>query len=119
MKHAETALHIAIVNFLRLTLPEDAVLWHSASGEVRDKRTAAKLKAMGVVPGLCDLFIFWNRQLIGIEIKAPGGRLSKEQVEMHKRLVRAGAFVTVAYDIDAVARTLNSLKVPMKARLAA
>lgn len=39
--------------------PRYAHIFHPASGELRDKRTAAKLKRMGVRRGLLDLYLIY------------------------------------------------------------
>ena len=43
-------LHIPLVSTLRWCLRPDVVWRHVPNGEHRDPRTAAKLKAMGVLP---------------------------------------------------------------------
>ena len=65
------------------------------NGEERDKRTAAKLKAMGVLPGVADLVFVWhptvwqttvfsnNRKGVNIlflELKAPKRKPSDVQI---------------------------------------
>ena len=46
-----TSLHIPLVAMLRWCLRPDVIFRHYPAGEHRDPRTAAKLKAMGVLPG--------------------------------------------------------------------
>lgn len=69
-------------------LPDLAWLYHTPSGEKRDKRTAGRLKAMGVKPGIPDALmpvlrydashnIVWHG--FAGELKAPGGTTSDDQ----------------------------------------
>lgn len=83
----ELSLHIAVAQLLKVACNPDWRWTHIPSGEHRDIRTAAKLKAMGVKPGWPD-FIFIgpstdHDQIIDVaflELKRKGkGRLSDEQ----------------------------------------
>lgn len=66
--------------FAARLMRSDLIWCHVPNGELRDKRTAAKLKLMGVKPGVPD-FLFFTEPRTAIEMKrADGkGRLSKEQ----------------------------------------
>jgi hypothetical protein len=55
-----TALHIPLVSMLRWCIRPDVIWRHVPNGEHRDPRTAAKLKAMGVLPGSADLEFHWS-----------------------------------------------------------
>jgi len=69
------------------------LLFHIPNGEYRNKQTAARLKKMGVLPGVPDLFI--PKYRIFIEMKnSVGGKLSKSQKEMIEML-RNECFMTV------------------------
>lgn len=53
----ELSHHIAVADVLRRFARDDVIWFHPANGEHRDKRTAAKLRAMGVQPGAPDFVI--------------------------------------------------------------
>ena len=55
----EIDLHVELVAVLRLVLKPTVLWWHTPNGEHRDPKTAAKLKAMGVLPGVPDLQFHW------------------------------------------------------------
>src|SRR6187551_2110309 len=55
----EIDLHVELVAILRLVLKPTVLFWHTPNGEHRDPKTAAKLKAMGVLPGVPDLQFHW------------------------------------------------------------
>lgn len=73
----------------------DLLFWHTPNGEDRDAAVAIVLKAMGVEPGVPDLFFPTLR--LFIEMKAPGGRMSESQARVREKLLLAGYIVRV-YD---------------------
>jgi hypothetical protein len=99
-----TRLHIPLVRMLRLCIKPDVIWRHVPNGEHRDVRTAAKLKAMGVVPGSADLEFFWSAddrlRVLFLELKLPGRKLSDAQVEFALRATMIGAQHFVATSID-------------------
>lgn len=98
---SETALHIAIADIPRRFCRADWLWWHTPNGEVRDPRTAAKLKAMGVRPGVPDLVLLGpDGRLHCIEIKTHDGRLSDEQSQFREFCIARGIPFVVAYTID-------------------
>jgi hypothetical protein len=69
------------------------VAWHTPNGGKRDAFEAKRLKDMGVVSGVPDYWLLWGT-LYGLEFKKPGaGRLSDAQIELHPRLIHAGAVI--------------------------
>lgn len=118
LQASERQVQVSVVQFLNRALPDDAVVYHPANGGHRHPAVAAKLKAEGVVSGVPDLALVWRGRAIFIELKARNGRLKKSQIEMHKRLVLAGAVVLpIARSIDEVADFLETLGMPLKGKL--
>lgn len=80
--------------------PELAFLYHPANGEKRGKLTAAKLKRMGVKPGVPDLILPLPRGgYVGLAVemkRTDGGRVSPEQRAWHAALAEFGHCVAVA-----------------------
>ena len=97
---AEHAEQVAFVNWFRMQYPR--VLIHSipngahlAGTDAQRAAKMARLKAEGLVPGVPDLFIpVWR---VWVEMKRPGGVVSKEQRDVHARLRDAEYAVIVAY----------------------
>lgn len=61
-------------------------------------RKGATLKAMGLRPGVPDLFLAMMRGGFGglyVEVKGPKGRLSKVQRDYHAKLIKQGYCVRV------------------------
>jgi len=78
------------------------VMWHTPNNGRRGQDGALEgkfLKEMGVKPGIPDLF-FLHGGLFGLELKKADGSLSKDQRNLHPRLVAAGARVATAYSLD-------------------
>ena len=74
----EFELQIAIMGQFRWRRAPGWKGFHTANGEKRDKRTGAKLKAMGVEPGIPDLvFIAPDGRAHFLEVKRKGERVVK------------------------------------------
>jgi hypothetical protein len=111
--HPEESLHIAVAQFLDLALPDDAV-WTTIPAGGGGKVRGAHLKAMGYKPGWPDILVVYRGRTICIELKAPGGTLSKPQKALHPRLTLAGALVYTAKRIEEVEGFLRVL-MPLRA----
>ena len=100
-----TSLHIPLVAMLRWCLRPDVIWRHYPAGELRDKRTAAKLKAMGVLAGSADLEFFYRNAagvpcLLFLELKLPGRKCSEAQMGFALAVKLLGAEYEVACTID-------------------
>lgn len=77
---SEAQIHKAIVSYLNLEMTGGWLWFHPANGEARTPQTGAKLKAMGVRPGIPDLvFVSPNGRVHFMEIKRPGAVLNLAQ----------------------------------------
>ena len=105
---SELQLHISLVAYFQRMKFPDSVGEHSPNGEMRDKRTGAKLKAMGTLPGAADYTITrraaWSLdclpEVFKIEFKHRGGKQSEAQKAYQKAIVACGAIYVVIDDID-------------------
>jgi len=115
----ELALHIPLVSLIKQSICAGWSFTHPASGEHRDPRTAAKLKAMGVTPGFPDLIFFGPEQRVYfLELKRKGGVLSEQQKNVRFNLMRAGFDYHVTSDIKDAVEQLNALGI-IRARVSA
>lgn len=85
MKATEAGEQIAFIQWAR---NNGILALHIPNGEYRDKRTASRLKLMGVVAGVPDVFVPALHAFI--EFKSEKGRLSAAQREMISTLEQAG-----------------------------
>jgi hypothetical protein len=123
MKHEESKLQQACVKWFRLQYPSFArLLFAIPNGGARDKVTGSLLKAEGVVAGVPDLFLASPKILetgtgdlygyevthgLFIEMKAPGGKVTPRQAEMHKLLTAQGYEVALCWTFDEFKQTIE------------
>lgn len=104
----ELSHHIAVADVLRRFARDDVLWFHPANGEHRDKRTAAKLRAMGVQPGAPDFVVIVAGRVYLLEMKRPGGEKPRAaQRDFLFRAVAAGCETAVAFGVDAALDRLN------------
>lgn len=85
------------VQLLTLNGRSDCVWFAVPNGEYRSKRTGARLKAMGVRPGVADIAIILpGGKSAFMELKSPTGRLSPEQRVFRADAEAAGALYAIA-----------------------
>ena len=89
---------VAFVTWFRHTYPDVRII-AIPNGGARHPKTAADLKAEGVLPGVPDLFVpEWR---LWIEMKRQkGGRVSEEQKDMIKYLDGVGYASIVAHGAE-------------------
>jgi hypothetical protein len=108
-KHREVSFQIQLFSMLRWCIRPDVLFWHVPNGGYRDDREAAKLKAMGVLPGCADLEFHWVeidalqrkcRRVLHLELKTDKGRLSDAQASFALAVKLLGDEYHVARSID-------------------
>jgi|SRR6516165_1994427 len=83
----EHKLQMALVQLINLQCRrKDVTFYHPANGEQRDDRTGAKLKAMGLLPGVSDLMIYFGHEVLALELKARGRKLTEDQKWFGERM---------------------------------
>ena len=105
MRRPEELIHRAVVQHLELRKAPGVMFTHPASGGGRSKAEAGIMKALGVRPGWPDLVgvVFdgaGEMRVWGLELKAPQGRLTKEQREWIKAVSDAGHYAGWASSVD-------------------
>ena len=124
-RRLEHPVHVAILNGLRACLPVGAVVYHIGNGEARSAAAGARLKEMGVLPGMPDLCVLCRRQAIYFEVKAPTGigrrgkqlaprRPSDAQRETIAAIIANGFPVAVVDNIDAAKAFLTGLGIKLR-----
>lgn len=120
MKHLERDLQIECVKLLRLILLPD-VLWTAIDHASASPRARIMHSAMGVVAGISDIFIAWERRIslgvetnetLWMELKSSTGRLSPEQVEWSRRCQNIGHHFVVVRSVKDMVNALNQFNVP-------
>jgi hypothetical protein len=109
---SELQIQIALIERLGWMCLPDCVYFHVPNGELRDKRAAAKLKAMGELPGVSDIEFIYNDQagrlhVLFLELKARGRRPSDDQQIFGRRVSRLGCAFECADSIDQAVEILQ------------
>lgn len=83
-------------------LKPGVICWHTPNGGHRDPVEAKRLKESGVLPGFPDVAHLYGGLFL-LEFKHPNGkgRLSPAQLDLHPRLVAAGAVVETVDNLQA------------------
>lgn len=99
----EIILHMQVAKLLRTYARADWQFTHVPNGEVRDKRTAAKLKQMGTRAGWPDFILIPPHGLLHcLELKRIGEKLTGEQNLFRKWCIANGIPHVVAFTLDEV-----------------
>ena len=114
-QYPEAELQAAVMKYLDLALPPDAIAHHSPGEGKRTKAAQATLRRSGYKAGWPDVLVIFRGKAFLIELKTPVGRVSMAQRAMHKRLVYAGAEVMVCRNLDEVYAALKEACVPLRA----
>lgn len=85
----EDQIQKMLLDWIKRACP-GAVVFAVPNGEHRNKRTAAKLKGLGVLPGAPDLVIAHNGVIAFVEVKRPKGRQSPQQKAFQERCAEQG-----------------------------
>ena len=104
----EAIIHEAVIEHLRTYAKPGVIFWHSPNGGKRSAQWAAKLKRMGVLPGVSDIVLFYGGQLFALELKASNGRPTELQLAFIASVEKQGGFGCVCHSIDAAVRVLKS-----------
>ena len=105
----EIALHMAVAGTLRRFIRPDWRWSHYPAGELRNPRTAAKLKAMGVMTGWPDLLLLSpTGRVHGLELKREGCVLSKAQEDFQVWCITHGVPYSAASTIKETLAVLDA-----------
>lgn len=113
----EYALHCVVVDYLNIALDRNACIWRSSLDGARlTKKTADRHKRINaIVPGWPDLwFVKPSGMSFAIELKLPTTGCSKDQTNLHLRLMTFGVLTYVCRSLDEVIATLLKQGVPLR-----
>lgn len=89
MRHDEDDLQREVCGLLQLYENRgDLTFFAVPNGGHRNKREAARLKGLGVRPGVADLVLVFDGHVIFLELKSAEGRQSDSQKAFHDRVFR-------------------------------
>ena len=106
---SEDSIQRALVDRWRWLGAPGSILAHLPNGGFRNKATAGRMRAQGVLPGVPDLLIGSPASgLAFMELKRRGGRLSPAQREVHAILRGIGVEVLTLDDLDTAIAALEA-----------
>lgn len=114
----EADLQAQVIRALTVALPPGAVFYHTVNEGKRGWKAQADFKRLGGRAGIPDLTILHEGRALFIELKAPKGRVTRTQADMHAKLTAAGCDVLVARSVEEVLDWLAD-RLPMRGRIAA
>jgi hypothetical protein len=80
----EQKIQILCIKWFRMQYPHLAkLLFAVPNGGSRHKLEAANMKKEGVLAGVPDILFVYKTKVYAIEMKAPKGRLSQSQKDLH------------------------------------
>lgn len=100
MRRPEQAIQRAVFQHIAARPAPGVFAFHPANGGRRSPLEAAIMKGLGVVAGVPDVIAIREGAVFGLELKAPGGRVSAAQIAVHDALRAAGAKIAIATGID-------------------
>jgi hypothetical protein len=105
----EITLHMSVAKVLRDHARPEWQWCHIQNGELRDKRTAGKLKQMGTKPGWPDFVLIPPAgQLHCLELKRLGETLSDAQEDFQLWCIRHNVPHSVAFTFDAALAAIDA-----------
>lgn len=105
----EEIVHIAIMDYLRVTLDADCVAVHIPSEAKRSGANWAVLQSLGYINGMPDIWILYRGTIAFIEVKSAEGRLSPDQEAFLEWTRTRGYHGTVARNVDDVRAFLTQI----------
>jgi hypothetical protein len=91
------------------------LVFHPANEGKRSKAEGARLKALGLTPGIPDLCLIAPvGRVFFIEVKTPRGSLSPEQVAIHSWLTAIGVPCAVCRSINDARLALKEWGIPTR-----
>ena len=111
MKRIEQTIQKAVIQHLRRRKVDGVIFWHTdnnvgVSGPRGAVQGAIK-KSLGVRAGVSDILAFHRSKLFCLELKAPGGRPTEEQLKFIGEVKSQGGFGVVAEGLDEAIRALE------------
>jgi hypothetical protein len=111
MQRPEQAIHKAVAAHLRQRGAPGVVWWHTANNVgIRGRRghiQGAIAKGMGVRAGVSDILALHKGKFYALELKAPGGRPTEDQLAFIADVKANGGFTCVAEGLSEAIRAIE------------
>ena len=97
---SEDAIQRAVFEHLAVRGAPGVFAFHPANGGYRRPVEAARLKALGVRPGVPDVIAIHHGQVFAIELKREGGRPTDAQLQAIEDIRAAGGHAQLCHGLD-------------------
>lgn len=120
---SEDALHRAVAAYLRLALAAPTV-WTTIPAGGGGRVRGAQLKAKGLHRGWPDLIVLHPSPtvggpiVLGLELKAKGGRISPDQKAVMSAFAACNAWYVLCRSVEEVERACRYVGIPLQASIA-
>jgi hypothetical protein len=116
MERPEQQIHKAVADHLRQRGAPGVLWWHTGQGVKIGGRRSRKgiaiqgsiMKGLGVRAGVSDILALHQGKFFALELKAPGGRPTEEQLRFIDEVRANGGNVCIAEGIDEALRALET-----------
>lgn len=122
-KRPEQQFQKTVVQFLSRAL-RSPTIWTAFPAGGGGRVRGAILKSMGLQPGWPDILVVHPLPranhgvvLVGLELKAPKGKISPEQERMADNFIRAGAHYPLCKSLEEVEHWLRKFGIPVYAKV--
>jgi hypothetical protein len=96
----ESAMQRALFSHLKVRASAGVFAFHVPNGGYRKPIEAAILKGLGVRAGVPDVIALHDGKFFALELKAPGGRPTANQLEAITAINDAGGYAAWTDDLD-------------------
>jgi len=107
---SEADIQIQVVEYVSLLAAQCGFIFCSIPNEGKDRANPArlaKLKRMGLRPGVADLVFIKDGRAYFLEMKKPGGKQSDDQIDFQLDAACAGAQYAVAWSFEEAVKILQ------------
>jgi len=116
--HAEDDLQEEVAEYLDIALRSPTLWWHTPNGGNRSWSEAKRFKKMGVKSGVPDVIIIHHGVPYFIELKAPKGKPSPQQITMEMDLRSQGCKYALCRSLDEVIANLETWNIQLSIKAA-
>jgi hypothetical protein len=115
---SEADIQIQVVEYLSLLAAQCGFLIFAVSNEAMGEAKSgggfarmARLKKMGMRPGVADLVIIKDSRAYFLEMKKPGGKQSENQKAFEIDAMKAGSWYAIAFSFSEAIERLKRWKI--------
>jgi hypothetical protein len=108
-RHIEHSIQVVLIEHLRLRAVP-GLWWAAINNNPRSAIAGALAKAAGCRAGVPDVLFVRAGKTFALELKRPGGKISRAQRTMHAEMRAAGCEVATVVGIDAAVEQLETWK---------